>query len=124
MIVVDTSVWIEFFRQTDPLASQLRKLLESGVVLACSLVFGELLQGARDHREREMLLRYWDSMPHAGESSLFLEAGRLSGEQRFLDQGVGLVDAALLVFARRHHSRLWTLDRKLQRQLSSEERHS
>ena len=122
MIVVDTSVWIEFFRQTNPFSSRLKKLLETREVLACSFAFGEVLQGARNNREREMLLHYWEALPHADESDLFLQAGRLSGEQHFLSQGVGLIDVAMLVFARRNQAALWTLDKKLQKLLSSKER--
>ncbi len=44
MILVDTPVWIDFFRQSDPVINEiLPGFLEDGEVLAISAVFGELL---------------------------------------------------------------------------------
>jgi predicted nucleic acid-binding protein len=44
MILVDTSVWIEFFRGNEPYFTKLKELIESSDVLAHEVVFGELLQ--------------------------------------------------------------------------------
>ena len=47
MILVDTSVWIDFFREGD---SQLAEALEKGVVLRHPWVQGELALGRVDPR--------------------------------------------------------------------------
>ncbi len=51
-LIVDTSVWIEFFRGQADYHDALLPLIEQGKVLALECIFGELLQGARGERER------------------------------------------------------------------------
>ena len=51
MIIVDTSIWIEFFKGNTKVFEELKELLEKGNVLGVEWIFGELLQGARDKRE-------------------------------------------------------------------------
>ena len=55
MILPDTSVWIEFLRQRQPLTAEFERLLSEHRLVAASPVFGELLQGTRDDTEREGL---------------------------------------------------------------------
>ncbi|GMO26182.1 MAG: hypothetical protein Ta2B_06280 [Termitinemataceae bacterium] len=51
MIILDTSVWIEFLRRNvkyfDPISQMLTKM----DILAVEVVFGELLQGVKNKRE-------------------------------------------------------------------------
>jgi predicted nucleic acid-binding protein len=47
MILVDTSVWIEFLRQNnESIELALVREMENGNVIALSPIFGELLEGA------------------------------------------------------------------------------
>jgi predicted nucleic acid-binding protein len=54
MVLVDTSVWIAFFREkTSTAAKVLDSLLEEGEVCICGLIEAELIPGLRqDDRER------------------------------------------------------------------------
>jgi predicted nucleic acid-binding protein len=65
MILVDTSVWVEFLKGHHPYLDQMKQLLEDREILAVEPVFGELLQGARDDRERRVLLDFWENLPKA-----------------------------------------------------------
>jgi predicted nucleic acid-binding protein len=51
MILVDTSIWIKFFRGNEPYFTKLKKIIESSDVLAQGVVFGELLQGCKNKTE-------------------------------------------------------------------------
>jgi predicted nucleic acid-binding protein len=115
MIILDTSVWIEFLRGVEAFVEHVRKLLETRNVLAIECVFAELLQGARDTRERDVILAYWKHLPRFERSGLWIAAGMRSGMDRLKDSGVGLIDVYLLTLASESASRLWTLDKKLQR---------
>jgi len=56
MIVVDTSVWIAYFRnQTSPAVNALRALDDPNEILVGDLVLLECLQGARDERHATQL---------------------------------------------------------------------
>ena len=48
LTLVDTSVWIEFFRKRNPL--NLEKILEFDQIVTCLPVLQEVLQGFRDDR--------------------------------------------------------------------------
>jgi predicted nucleic acid-binding protein len=57
MFLVDTSVWIDYFRpKTAPrLKDRVRALLESGTVLTSGVIIVELLRGARKESEYRRL---------------------------------------------------------------------
>jgi hypothetical protein len=76
-------------------------------------VFGELLQGVKDSRERAVVFEYWDNLPKRDEAGIWIEAGLMSAENKWVSKGVGLIDAVLLCLARKHHAKIWTLDKKL-----------
>ena len=54
-VLVDTSVWISFFRGTDNLPGQFRELLQSQQLVTCGIVIAELLAGVRNAHERESI---------------------------------------------------------------------
>ena len=114
MILVDTSVWIDFFRQTDPaLDKKLTNLLDNMEVVALSAVFGELLQGAKNTMEEKTILEFWEYLPKIDEAGLFIEAGKLSREFKLINKGVGLLDSYMLAASKKYYLTLWTLDKKL-----------
>ncbi len=116
MILVDTSVWISYFRKDDPgLSEMLKKYLKDQDVYAVSAVFGELLQGVRNDREREIINLFWENLPKVDETRLFIEAGNLSSRYKFFSMGVGLMDCYILAAALQNNLALWTLDKKLQK---------
>lgn len=121
MILVDTSVWIEFFKGKEPVFSLLRAHIEQQDVRAAECIFGELLQGALNKEERSLLSGYWHSLPKLDETDVFIEAGTYSGLNKLTSRGVGLIDAVILRLARRNELKIWTLDKKLRGVLQSGE---
>ena len=63
-VLVDTSVWIDFFSgRPDPAASALARLIDDEAdVLTCGLVAAELLQGVRRDRQRATIERHLRDM--------------------------------------------------------------
>ncbi len=110
MILVDTSVWVSYFRSGDPL---LADLLEQGEVLVHPWIIGELLLGnLQPGGEVHLLLRNLQSVsPAADTEVLFLVANAgLAGT------GIGYVDAQLLASVRLvEGAGLWSRDQKLTR---------
>jgi predicted nucleic acid-binding protein len=108
--LVDTSVWIEFFRGPGR-ASGLTALLETGEVLLHPFVLGELAIGNLGP-DRRRVLRDLEQLPRAsavsdGEVLHLIEARTLFG------RGIGWIDAHLLAAALTSAGTLWTLDRRL-----------
>lgn len=54
-VLVDTSVWVNFFRGDRSTVKELEYLMDSGRVVICGLVKQEVLQGSRDRKALEKL---------------------------------------------------------------------
>ncbi len=124
MVIIDTSIWIEFFRNNEPYFSNVSDLLEKNEVLAVSLVFGELLQGAKNKRERTIITEFWNSLPKVTNDDLIIKAGNESSINHWIDKDVGLIDSVLIMASRESSAFLWTLDKKLTKLLRKEEKYS
>jgi predicted nucleic acid-binding protein len=113
MILVDTSVWIEFLKAKQPWLREMTRLMEEQEVLAVEPVFGELLQGALNEREVGIILGYWQHLPKSTAKEIWIKAGEQSAHHKWYSRGVGLLDAALIVAARESRARIWTEDKRL-----------
>ncbi len=123
MIILDTSVWIEFLKGKRSYFTAIKALLENRQILAIECVFGELLQGAKNKRERETIVLYWDNLPKVNDEELWIEAGKYSFAHRLISKGVGLIDCVIIVAARRENARIWSIDKKLNFLLKKEEKY-
>ncbi|MCD4709943.1 MAG: PIN domain-containing protein [Bacteroidales bacterium] len=114
MILLDTSVWIEFFQQNEPIASQVSTLLSEQKVITVEPVFSELMFGARNAQEKSVIRTYWQILPRAefGEESLF-ETSSSAMQYDYQDKGIGLIDAVIIGSTQRGGHLLWTLDEKI-----------
>lgn len=108
MILVDTSVWIDHFRQGD---ATLAHLLAAGQVVTHEAVIGELALGHLKNRPAVLsaLQNLAQLSPaSAAETLLFIETQSLFGK------GIGYVDASLLAALRLNLGvLLWTRDKRL-----------
>jgi hypothetical protein len=120
MIIADTSVWIEFFRNHQPYFSLLCKYMESRSIVALTMIFGELLQGTKSTHEKSILLNYYEYLPKISESNLMIKAGVYSHTNQLIQKGVGLIDACIITGAVENQFKIWTLDEKLKRAVKPE----
>ena len=114
MILIDTSVWIEFFKQRDPVVNGIRPLLSEQKVLTLEPVFSELLYGVRNKKEREIIQSYWQVLPRIefGRNSM-LEAATFANKNDYQRKGIGLMDAIIIKFALDGKHLIWTLDSRI-----------
>ena len=114
MILVDTSVWIEFLKQNPAFVEALKPLLAAQRVVAIEPVFAELLYGARDRTEKAIILSYWDILPvmEFGEGSL-MDAADFASSNDYLNKGIGLMDTIILRSVINGQYKLWTLDKRI-----------
>jgi len=120
MIILDTSVWIEYLKGNQNFYPKISKWLESKEVLAIECIFGELLQGVKNNREKEIITNLWKYLPKENYMDITIEAGIYSTENKLLDYGVGLIDAIILMHGIKSKSRIWTLDKKFLRIIPEE----
>lgn len=63
-VLVDTSIWIEYFRDSKtPAVDLFDKLLNNDQVTVCPLIFQEVLQGIRDQTEYSQTKELLESLP-------------------------------------------------------------
>lgn len=107
-VLVDTSVWVDHFRQRNDF---LVNLLELDVVLAHPLIVGEIACGTPPDRART--LADLNSLQQIQQASV-REALDFIGRERLFGLGCGLVDLLLLASTLIAPGvRLWTLDKRL-----------
>jgi predicted nucleic acid-binding protein len=113
--LVDTSVWIDYFRGARG-SRGLAELLEAAEVIVHPFVRGEITLGHLGRR-RAQILRDLTLLPRAtlvpdDDVLQMVQAHRLAGS------GIGWVDAHLLASALDAGAALWTLDGRLSRVVS------
>jgi predicted nucleic acid-binding protein len=107
VVLVDTSVWVSHFRQTN---DDLVELLNEGEVACHPFIIGELACG--NLKNRASIIALLEALPTAlvvdhEESLSFIEARKIMGK------GLGYIDVHLLASALLTGVSLWTLDKKL-----------
>jgi tRNA(fMet)-specific endonuclease VapC len=63
-ILVDTTIWIDFFRARSKNGDRLEMLLMENAVWTCGLVLFELLQGIKSESQKINILGVLASLPH------------------------------------------------------------
>ena len=96
MLIIDTSIWIEFFKVNDPYFNIVREHLEKNNVIALEVIFSELIQGCKNSKEVNIIQEYWENLEKFSEENLMLEAAKLSYSNKFIDKGVGLIDSVII----------------------------
>jgi len=93
-VLVDTSVWIAFFRRRDPeLLDLIATLLKSGNAVYTGIIALELLNGAKGQKELQALYDAFDTMQCiALHETTYLQAGKLGHEITRKGQTLGAVD--------------------------------
>ena len=108
VVLVDTSVWVEHFRQSQP---ALVNLLMMDSVLVHPLVIGGIACGTPPNRTQT--LADLDSLPSVKQAS-FAEVLSFIEREALYGLGCGLVDINLLASTMlTSGAQLWTLDKRL-----------
>jgi predicted nucleic acid-binding protein len=107
VILVDTSVWVDHFRnRRTPLAG----LLDEGLVVCHPFVVGEIALGSLKNRRE--ILELLSSLPAAAVAG-HDDAMALASRRSVFGKGIGWVDLHLIASALIERLPLWTLDRRL-----------
>ncbi|TFH25794.1 MAG: PIN domain-containing protein [Bacteroidia bacterium] len=119
MILIDTSVWIEFFKQKEVFVQVIQPLLRNQKVVTIEPIFSELLFGVRNSRERKIIESYWRVLPRIeyAENSM-IHAAIFANGKDYHKLGIGLMDAIIIKSAMDGNHQIWTLDARINRNLA------
>jgi predicted nucleic acid-binding protein len=111
-ILVDTSVWIDYFRKPDSKTGEkIVKHLKRGSVSTCGVVVFEVLQGAADQEEFSFLEENLKGLYFLeANAEAFFEAGKVSYDLRKHGITLPLSDILIGTLAMSNHQTLWTKD--------------
>jgi predicted nucleic acid-binding protein len=107
MILVDTSVWIDHFRNGNKILSD---LLVNGDVYTHPFVVGELACGNLKNRKNILSLFSNLSSVYVADNQ---EALHFIEKNHLMGKGLGLIDIHLLASCIISDALLWTLDKRL-----------
>lgn len=110
-VIVDTSVFIDFFKGSDKVAKEVTNLLQTNRVISTGIIIAELMQGIKKTNEEEQIedLLIGGSILEIS-TPLWIKAGRLSSSLRRIGINIPLTDAAIAVLALEYDLSLFTLD--------------
>jgi len=114
MVLVDSTIWIEFLKSNPTYQSDMEILLESKNVYAIEPVFAELLYGSRSDKERNRIISYWKVLPKIpfAEGAL-IESAEYANRNNFYNLGIGQIDSTLINATIKSKCLIWTLDKKI-----------
>ena len=117
MILVDTSVWIDFFSRSPGRAgSELRRMIDEVEPFALTgVVVAEVLQGlTRDVNRIERYLSLWETLEPRGFST-YREASAISRLARSKGISLTTIDTLIAAIALEHQASLFSLDKDFSR---------
>lgn len=117
MILVDSSVWIDFFSSSPGrAAAELRRMIEEAEPFALTgIVVAEVLQGLRRNAKRiEQYLAQWEMLEPRGFET-YREAASIYRAARAKGITPTTIDAVIAAIALEHKVSVFTLDRDFSR---------
>lgn len=112
-VLIDTSVWIDYFQDTLSAGSELMdEILSSGNVYVPKVVIAELIQGARSEKEIGVIKGFVEAFKIVEEGKeTWYKAGKLSYDLKKKGKTINLTDCYIAVIAREHNCSILTLDK-------------
>ena len=111
-ILIDTSVWIAYFRDRNArLSAEVDEILSNAEVVVPKIVLAELIQGAKTEREVAVLEDFLGAFTIIDQTKeTWIKAGKLSYALKRKGKTVNLTDCYIAVIANENSCRLMTLD--------------
>jgi predicted nucleic acid-binding protein len=112
-VLIDTSVWIDFFRRKEsPVSPKVREYLKLNQVCYAGPIVVELYQGAKTQREIEILDQLFDTISYIDITrDHYHHAGMISQEAARKGEIFSTIDVILAILAHDGGLSLFSLDR-------------
>lgn len=111
-ILVDTSIWIEFFKKTSTAGDVVAELLSKDRVWVSGVILFELVQGAKSEAEKDRIISQLTGLNYVEMSVLlWRKAGELSKAMKKKGVTLPISDILLAVIAIEFGLSVFTLDK-------------
>ena len=117
MVIVDTSVWVEFLDRFNPLVrADLVELLRRGEAATAGLVLAELRRGCRSAAQVKAVLEAMEPLIYLEATrEMWLRAGEIAAEGAARGYTLDVRDCLLAALALREQCLIFCLDRDFER---------
>jgi len=111
-VLVDTSVWIKYFRDKSAgLSEKVDEILSKHEVYVPKIVIAELIQGSKSEREISVIEDFVDAFNIIDQrEDTWIKAGRLSYNLKKKGKTVNLTDCYIAVIAEEYDCHIFSLD--------------
>ena len=110
-VLIDTSVLIDYLRDTRPNAAAVTALIHAKQLHTTGIIMAELLQGTKNTTEESYVSELLDALPAVEiTAALWIKAGKLSCSLRRNGITLPLSDIAIAVTAMEYNLSVFTLD--------------
>ncbi|MCP2518960.1 PIN domain-containing protein [Candidatus Aminicenantes bacterium AC-335-K20] len=111
-ILIDTSVWIDYFRnKSSNLSEKVDKILSEDEIYVPKIIIAELIQGAKSEREISVIKDFIDAFNIIDQKEdTWIKAGRLSYNLKKKGKTINLIDCYIAIIAQEHGCQIFTLD--------------
>jgi tRNA(fMet)-specific endonuclease VapC len=111
-VLVDTNIWIEFFRPGSEFGRHVEILLEDNAVWTCGIVMFEVLKGIRSEEEKSKILNIFGILPYTEMTRLLWQkASWLSVDLRKKGLNLPNSDIFIATIALERDQFIFTLDK-------------
>lgn len=112
-ILIDTSVWIEYFQNKSlNLSRKVDSIISGSSICIPKIVIAELMQGAKSRKEISIIEDLLDAFNIIDQTEdTWIEAGKLSYRLRKKGIAINLADCYIAIIARAYECYIFTLDK-------------
>lgn len=112
-ILIDTSVWIEYFRnKSSSVAQKVDRVLEEDEVYVPKIIIAELMQGSKSKKELAIIEDFFDAFHIIDQKDdSWVKAGSLSYKLKKKGKNINLFDCYIAVIAQEHSCIIFSLNR-------------
>lgn len=112
-ILIDTSVWIEYFRdESSTVADKVDQILSEDNVFVPKIVIAELMQGSKSEKELSVIRDFLDAFQIIDQKEdSWIKAGKLAYDLKKRGKTIHLLDCYIAVIAKEFNCKVFTLSR-------------
>lgn len=111
-ILVDTSVWIDFFRRKEPAYTNVVQLIDEDRIYCAGIILSELMQGANSEKELNVLKDFLHVYEFINETpETWIKSGELSFKLRKQGKETPLSDCLISVLSIEAKASIYTYDK-------------
>ena len=112
-ILIDTSVWIEYFRdESSTVADKVDQILSKDSVFVPKIVIAELMHGAKAEKELSVIRDFLDAFQIIDQKEdSWIKAGKLAHALKKRGKTIHLIDCYIAIIAKDFGCKIFTLNR-------------